>query len=85
MLRPVSVRAASKLPIRLWARTLATPSTSKTAFAQTLDEGPSLDDFIAGNASDRVVLGNTSQCVVLSLWICNVTHAIGADLDFRHS
>ncbi|KAL4243076.1 Lipoyl synthase, mitochondrial [Abortiporus biennis] len=43
------------------SRTLATPSSSKPSFSQTLEEGPSLDDFISGNIPDRVVLGNTSQ------------------------
>ncbi|CAL1696125.1 unnamed protein product [Somion occarium] len=43
------------------ARWLATPSSSKSNFSQTLAAGPSLDDFISGNAQDRVVLGNTSQ------------------------
>ena len=41
-------------------RTLATPSSSKTSFSQTLAAGPSLDDFIAGNVPERVVLGNTT-------------------------
>lgn len=38
------------------ARCLATASTSKIDFSQKLADGPSLDDFIAG---DRIVLGNT--------------------------
>ncbi|VDB99798.1 unnamed protein product [Peniophora sp. CBMAI 1063] len=39
-------------------RCLATPAKS---FRETLEAGPSLDDFIAGDsAPDRVVLGNTS-------------------------
>ncbi|THH02829.1 hypothetical protein EW026_g86 [Hermanssonia centrifuga] len=45
----------------LHIRSLATPSSSKTNnFAKSLSEGPSLDDFIAGEVTDRVVLGNTS-------------------------
>ncbi|PSR85833.1 hypothetical protein PHLCEN_2v5309 [Hermanssonia centrifuga] len=45
----------------LHIRSLATPSSSKTNnFAKSLSEGPSLDDFIAGEVPDRVVLGNTS-------------------------
>ncbi|KAI1797734.1 lipoic acid synthase [Ganoderma leucocontextum] len=40
-------------------RCLATPSSSKTHFSQTLEDGPSLDDFIADKVSDRVVLGNS--------------------------
>ncbi|KAI0348680.1 Lipoyl synthase [Trametopsis cervina] len=46
----------------LHARCLATPATSsKNNFSKTLEQGPSLDDFISDNASERVVLGNTSQ------------------------
>lgn len=45
-------------------RCLATPSSSKTNFKQSLANGPSLDDFISGDVvADRVVLGNTSACV----------------------
>ncbi|KAJ3987546.1 hypothetical protein F5890DRAFT_1628383 [Lentinula detonsa] len=43
------------------ARFLATPSgpsTSKATFADTLNAGPSLDDFISGDVPERVVLGN---------------------------
>ncbi|KAH8100600.1 hypothetical protein BXZ70DRAFT_938008 [Cristinia sonorae] len=61
MLRPVSLRAASKLPVGLYARSLATPSTSKGSFSQTLAEGPSFEDFVSDNVSERVVLGNTTQ------------------------
>ncbi|KAF9068106.1 hypothetical protein BDP27DRAFT_1327947 [Rhodocollybia butyracea] len=39
--------------------TPSTPSTSKPAFSETLNSGPSLDDFISGDAQNRVVLGNT--------------------------
>ncbi|KAJ4486292.1 hypothetical protein J3R30DRAFT_1480537 [Lentinula aciculospora] len=42
------------------ARFLATPSipsTSKATFSETLSAGPSLDDFISGDVSERVVLG----------------------------
>lgn len=39
-------------------RYLATPA-SKTEFSQTLENGPSLDDFVSGGASDRIVLGNS--------------------------
>ena len=39
-------------------RCLATPA-SKTEFSQTLENGPSLDDFISADASDRIVLGNS--------------------------
>ncbi|CDO72381.1 hypothetical protein BN946_scf184977.g80 [Trametes cinnabarina] len=48
-----AVRAA-----RTHARCLATPSSSKGSFSQTLADGPSLDDFIADRVPDRVVLGN---------------------------
>lgn len=76
MLRPVSLRAIGKLPLGLYARSLATPSSSKPSFSQTLDGGPSLDDFISGSTADRVVLGNTSQYVayfsVRSIAHCNI-------------
>lgn len=39
-------------------RCLATPSSSRTSFSQTLAEGPTLDEFIAENVPERVVLGN---------------------------
>ncbi|EMD41746.1 hypothetical protein CERSUDRAFT_110322 [Gelatoporia subvermispora B] len=63
MVRPVcsatavlrSVRTA--LPLQ-HVRTLATPSSSKSAFSQTLAEGPSLDDFITDNVPEKVVFGN---------------------------
>lgn len=42
-------------------RFLATPS-SKTDFSEKLEGGPSLDDFIAGDVSERVVLGNKQAC-----------------------
>ena len=44
-------------------RCLATPAKS---FRETLDSGPSLDDFISGDTPDRVVLGNTSAYVARS-------------------
>jgi hypothetical protein len=40
-------------------RGLATPSSSKTAFSKALADGPTLDDFISGDSTGRVVLGNT--------------------------
>ncbi|RPD63099.1 lipoic acid synthase [Lentinus tigrinus ALCF2SS1-6] len=45
--------------VRPQIRCLATPSSSKAAFSQTLAEGPSFDDFVADRVPDRVVLGNT--------------------------
>ena len=53
-------------------RSLATPATSgpsaleKTKFKETLEHGPSLDDFISGDDTpERVVLGNTNTYVTL--------------------
>lgn len=49
---------------RMAIRSLATassgsaPASTKPSFASTLDDGPSLDDFIVGNTPERVVLGN---------------------------
>ncbi|KAI0257586.1 mitochondrial Lipoyl synthase [Lactifluus subvellereus] len=53
-----------RISISRYARSLATPATSgssasnKSSFTETLAEGPSLDDFISGNAPERIVLGN---------------------------
>ncbi|KZV75547.1 Lipoyl synthase [Peniophora sp. CONT] len=44
-------------------RCLATPTRN---FKETLNDGLSLDDFISGNAPERVVLGNTSAYVLYS-------------------
>jgi lipoic acid synthetase len=38
-------------------RCLATPS-SRNDFSQTLEGGPTLDDFIARDVSERIILGN---------------------------
>ena len=52
-------------------RSLATPATSgssasqTTKFKDTLEQGPSLDDFISGDIPERVVLGNTNTYVAL--------------------
>ena len=51
-------------------RSLATPATSgspapKKAFKDTLEQGPSLDDFISDDIPERVVLGNTKTYVTL--------------------
>ncbi|KAI0274605.1 mitochondrial Lipoyl synthase [Gloeopeniophorella convolvens] len=49
-----------------YSRALATPAapgpsaSEKSTFAGTLEDGPSLDDFISGSVSERVVLGNTN-------------------------
>ena len=60
VLRSSSSRVASQASSH-HVRYLATPASSKSTFRSRLDEGPSLDDFIADNVPDRVVLGNTSQ------------------------
>lgn len=54
--RTVSKQARALTP---GVRCLATPSTSRSDFKQTLSEGPSLDDFIGDNVPERVVFGNT--------------------------
>lgn len=52
---------------RIAIRSLATASpastSTKPSFASTLENGPSLDDFVAGNAPERVVLGNAKTYV----------------------
>ncbi|TFK94359.1 lipoic acid synthase [Polyporus arcularius HHB13444] len=55
----ISTAMRAARAVRPQIRCLATPSSSKATFSQTLAEGPSLDDFIADKVSDRVVLGNT--------------------------
>lgn len=53
-----------RLPISSHARALATPAASgtpvqkKSSFAETLADGPSLDDFVSDNVPERIVLGN---------------------------
>ncbi|KAI0735333.1 lipoic acid synthase [Earliella scabrosa] len=54
----LSTAARVARTLRPQVRCLATPSSSKTTFSQTLAEGPSFDDFIADRVPDRVVLGN---------------------------
>jgi lipoic acid synthetase len=55
--------------IRLLATPTATSGSSaapKEAFKDTLEQGPSLDDFISGGGiPERVVLGNTKTYVTL--------------------
>ena len=52
-------------------RSLATPaatsgsSAPKETFKDTLEQGPSLDDFISDDIPERVVLGNTKTYVKL--------------------
>ncbi|KZS93469.1 Lipoyl synthase [Sistotremastrum niveocremeum HHB9708] len=53
---------ATLRPSRLqpFVRYLATPSPagpSRQSFADTLEDGPTLDDFISGEAPDRILLG----------------------------
>ena len=54
----------ARVPISRHARALATqaasglPTPKKSSFAETLADGPSLDDFVSGNAPERIVLGN---------------------------
>jgi lipoic acid synthetase len=46
------------------SRALATAAnsnpTARPKFSQDLENGPGLDDFIAGDVPDRIVLGNTT-------------------------
>ena len=53
-------------------RSLATPAATsgslapkKETFKDTLEQGPSLDDFISGDIPERVVLGNTKTYVMI--------------------
>jgi hypothetical protein len=61
--RAVSTRCLAQV------RSLATPSSSSSDFSKKLNDGPSLDDFVADNVeeSSRVVFGNTSSYVALVL------------------
>jgi len=60
---------APRLQRSLLGRCLATASTTPatssrpSSFRKTLEDGPALDDFIAGDVPSRVVLGNTKGCV----------------------
>lgn len=61
---------AANLRLNLTAhgrRCLATASvttpSSRTKLGKALDDGLTLDDFIAGDTPSRVVLGNTKGCV----------------------
>ncbi|KAL6309979.1 mitochondrial Lipoyl synthase [Sparassis latifolia] len=56
-----SLLRAARIPRpSIHTRALATASSSKPDFRQAVADGPTLDDFIADNVPDRVVLGNTS-------------------------
>ena len=61
----------ARVSVSRHVRSLAIPATSgpsalkKTDFKETLEQGPSLDDFIAGDTPERVVLGNTNTYVTL--------------------
>jgi hypothetical protein len=83
---------------RIISRGLATPSPSTplassskapSSFSQQLANGPTLDDFIAGRedeASERVVLGNTSQLVLFfSKSPGSVDEEYVKGLAYRHS
>lgn len=54
----------TRVSISRRARALATPAASgspvpkKSSFAETLADGPSLDDFVSDNVPERIVLGN---------------------------
>ncbi|KAI9445230.1 Lipoyl synthase [Lactarius indigo] len=54
----------ARLPISRHARALAIPAASesppqkKGSFTETLADGPSLDDFVSDNVTERIVLGN---------------------------
>jgi hypothetical protein len=74
-----SMRVASSSVRRIYAgprslissqRCLATPAGgAPKGFSDKLATGPTLDDFISGDVdpagSDRLVLGNTSACVLI--------------------
>jgi len=40
--------------------TTSSPPIAKPKFRETLDHGPSLDDFLSGEPVERIVLGNTT-------------------------
>jgi len=54
---------SSRIAIRSLATASPAPVSAKLSFASTLDNGPSLDDFIVGSVPERVVLGNAKTCV----------------------
>ena len=58
-------------PSIVYRRCLATASTStapaKTKFSQSLDNGPSFEDFLSEEPAERIVLGNTKgydPCII---------------------
>ena len=56
---------SSRIAVRSLATASPASAPAKPSFSSTLDDGPSLDDFIVGNTSERVVLGNAKTCVPL--------------------
>ena len=59
----------ARISVSRHVRSLATPATSgssalkKTDFKETLEQGPSLHDFISSDIPERIVLGNTNTYV----------------------
>ena len=53
-----------RIAIRSLATAAPASAPTKPSFTSTLDKGPSLDDFVAGNLPERVVLGNAKTCVL---------------------
>ena len=58
---------SSRIVIRSLATASPASTSTKRSFASTLDNGPSLDDFVVGNVPERVVLGNAKT------WVPSVT------------
>jgi hypothetical protein len=61
---------SARVPISRHARALAMPAASgspvpkKSSFTDTLADGPSLDDFVSDNVTERIVLGNKNTYAV---------------------
>lgn len=63
---------SSRIAIRSLATASPASAPTKPSFASALDNGPSLDEFIAGTAPERVVLGNAKTSVLSSPLTCPV-------------
>jgi len=60
ILEPPRALRVMRVSVSRHLRSLATPASKKTTFAETLEQGPSLDHFISGDVPERIVLGNTN-------------------------
>jgi len=72
---------SSRIAVRSLATASPASTSTKPSFTSTLDNGPSLDDFVVGNIPERVVLGNTKACVPSAT--ISTYPGLGTNLVFR--